>query len=518
MSQKKILLPSHGPTTELPRQPDMERLYRRIRNLLRQYSARGFAETALKVIWREQRQPNRLERLRGIPWHILLLVKWSLQDRRVPLERKGSGDAPERFVYMLRQTLWTHAGAFNKGARNVHAMIRSYMGVQIEYQRHRHYSFLRWPALIAARPENSILRRQFRKVLGMEPATFIDLALALKGALTNSPQGMSPSYFDPIASTHAEGIAAIKRLFVRSLPQLREELANNSKRPDSTELLEFPFFVRYPILELEGRYLFWDEVVAEKAFERAVHLRMSSLQADYARQFSLAFEKYVLALLAEAGLPAIGDEEFVRLVGPSKNVEAIVPLADANLIVEAKMGLFADPMLLKGDPQFLFQKFAPLRTGMRQGHDVSNRIRAEKQAFGALAAAKEDFLMIVTSRDLLVSGGPMLKQLIEPQTDLEYFQADSSLPLKNTFIMDIQGFETFCMAVKEGRVDPLALLRSAAKQNEHVGRGSLFFEQWLTPSQHPEKLPQLILDAIDGAYERLAASLGAAPDRPNLNA
>lgn len=505
----KFIFGSSSERDELPAQPDMERLYRRVRNLLRQYSARAMADAALEIIWKRQPATGP-DRLRAAPWHTLLLVKWALQDAAVPLDRPGA--APMKFMDMLRQSLWTHAGRFSVGASNVFAMIRSYMGVQMEYQRHRHYSFLRWPALIAERPENSILRRQFREVVGMEPAAFIDLAVALKTALITSPSGIAPTFLEPLRVTHGDAIDVFTRLFVRNLEELRAELTQNgAPLVNKTDLYEFPYFIRYPILHTGGRYVFWDPVVAEKGFERAVHLRMSSLKDEYAREFGRAFEKYVVSLLREAGLSPIGDKEFSLLGGQSKNVEAIVSLGDANLIVEAKMGLFADPMMLKDSPRFLYEKFAPVRKGMRQGFEVSQKLRQDPAAFGELAAAAEDYLVIVTSRDLLVSGGPMVKQLIQPERDLDYFDAAGPLPLKNTFIMDIQGFETFCMAIKERKVDPRELLKAAAQKNEHVGQGSMFFEQWLEKEQRPESTPALIDAAFDAAVARLRAALG--PDQ-----
>lgn len=502
----RLPLPTNGKPQELPRQPDAERLFRRVRNLLRQYSVRELVEAALPFIWKEQSSRDELQRLRAFSWHVLLLVKWALQDEKTPLDRgdKKNAAVPERLVNMLRQSLFTHAGVFSKGAPNVIAMIRSYMGVQIEYQRQRSYSFVRWPALIAEWPENSVLRRQFRDTLGMEPAAFIDLALALKTALLASPRGIPNTYFSDLKGSNAGDVESMKRLFVRSLAELREELLRASVRPSKTELLEFPYFVRHPILELNGRWLFWDAVVAAKAFERAVHIRMSDLTQEYAKTFSVAFERYVVRLVREAGLQPIGDTDFKKLVGPSKNAEAIVPLGEANLIVEAKMGLFGDSMLLKDDPMFLYQKLLPLRKGMKQGHEVSGRLRTTSSVSGPVAEAKEDFLFIVTSRDLLVSGGPMLKKLIEPQVDLDYFDPASALPLKNTFIMDIQGFETFCMAVKEGRFDPVTKLRAAAEKNEYVGQGSMFFEQWLTADEQPSGLPAVIQEALDSAYTRIA--------------
>lgn len=507
----KLLFPSIGSSAKLPRQPNMDRLFRRVRNLLRHYSARAISVAALKVIRDDVEAKDPMQRLRAAPWHTLLLVKWALRDSKLPLKKMDA--APEKFLHLLRQTLWTHAGAFSAGAANTLAMMRSYLGVQVDYQRHRHHSFLRWPALIASRPDNSILRRQFRETLGLEPQEFIDVVLALKTALITSPAGISPDFFAPLADTHGRALEAVRRLFVRTLEELRADLAEDSHPPNKTELLEFPYFVRYPILHLDGRYHFWDPIVAEKAFERAVHLRLSSLKQEYSEQFGRAFEDYVVELLVEAGLVPVRDEAFRKLIGPTKNAEAIVCLGDANLIVEAKMGLFADPMLLKDNPRFLYEKFLPLRKAMRQGKDVSVKMHtAGVRELSSFAEAKEDFLFIVTSRDLLVSGGPMLQQLMQPERDLDYFDEDSPLPLRNTFIMDIQAFETFCMALKEGRIDPTGILRSAAEKNRYVGRGSMFFEQWLQPHQMPQSWPWMIQSAFDESFARIAAAVDANPE------
>jgi hypothetical protein len=499
----RLNLPRNGSAVELPAQRNIQFLYRRIRNLLRQYSVQPVVETSLQIIWKSQRARDRFEWVGAAPWHIALLVKWCLEDEAVQM--RGGSAVPEKFLDFLRQSLWTHAGTFSGEQVSAHAMARSYLHVQMAYQRHQHTSFLRWPALISAQPENSILRRQFRHVIGMEPESFIDLTLALKIALVDNPAGLSRSAFVTLTGGDEEAGQALRKLFVRTLDELRLELRQDSKQPLRSELVEFSYFIRYPILDLDGHYLFWDSVVAEKAFEHAVHLRMSDLKGEYSQKFGRAFEDYVVSLLSEAGLSPVTDEAFKRMVGPSKNAEAVVPLLGVNLIVEAKMGLFPDTMILKEDSRFLYEKFAPLRTAMRQGFDVSQKIRAHDVTFKDLRDATEDFLLIVTSRDLLISGGPMLQELMRPEGGLEYFDDSTYLPLKNTFIVDIQGFECFCMAVKEGRVDPVHLLQHAAVGNAQVGQGRYYFEQWLRPDQQPHKDPHLLDAAFESAMDRMAS-------------
>lgn len=442
--------------------------------------------------------------MQSFPWLTLLAVKWALQDEKVKLV--SSSTVPIGFIESLRGTFWDHAGAFNKGAANVTAMIRSYMGVQIDYQRHRSWAFARWPALISRRPDNSILRKQFREVMGMEPLAFLDLTTALKTALLTSPQGVTDTYLENLRPVYGSSIELFTKHFVRTLHELRAELSSPLNKHWEKELVEFPCFVRFPILKREGRLLFWDVVVAEKAFERAVHIRMSSLKKKYSDHFSRVFEHYVIELIQEAGLAPMTDKQFMALSPGSKNNEAVVNLGDANLIVEAKMGLFPDEVLLNDDPRYLFQKLAALRTALEQGWQVSKQLRDPK--FGDLARAHEDFLMVVTSTDLRISGGPMLRELFKPEGNFSYFETANTLPLKNVFIMDIQGFELICMTIKEGKVNILELLRGAAEKNQYAGSGSLFFEEYIPGNQLSRSPPALISSAVEGVLARLRSALG----------
>lgn len=492
-----------GPSlaNRLPRQPNIDLLQRRIRNLLRNYSASAIAECALEMVW----QPNLtgVAKLQSQPWLTLLAVKWALEDKNIKLA--SASPVPLNFIEFIRGALWDHTGAFNKGATNKIAMLRSYMGVQLDYQRHVPWAFARWPALIARRPFNSILRRQFRDVIGMEPLTFLDLTTAIKTALLTTPRGVADTYLDSLAPTYGASIKVFEQVFVRTLEELRSELSSSKKEHAEKELLQFPYFIKFPILRQDRRLLFWDSVVAEKAFEKAIHIRLSSLQKKYSDHFSRVFEHYVVELLEDVGLSPMRDKKFSEISPRSKNNEAVVCLGEANLIVEAKMGLFPDAVLLKDDPRFLFQKLAALRTALEQGWEVSNQLRDPR--FGKYAVAQRDYLIVVTSTDLRISGGPMLRELFKPEGDFAYFETASTLPLKNVFIMDIQGFELLCMTVKEGRINLPELLESAAEQNQHVGLGSLFFEQYIPSSQLSKSPPAVIASAIDEALERLTSAL-----------
>src|SRR5688500_1075206 len=64
---------------------------------MRRYSAASIAEAALRLQWKEY--PDRVEALHILPWNILLLVKWALQDEHTRIRiRIGRRVTDEEFA------------------------------------------------------------------------------------------------------------------------------------------------------------------------------------------------------------------------------------------------------------------------------------------------------------------------------------------------------------------------------------------------------------------------------------
>ena len=71
-------------------------------------------------------------------------------------------------------------------------MLRSILHVQLEFQRSESSAFLRWPALYDRLDPGRTNRRQFREGMGMEPATFLDMAYGLYAAVLDRVMSLGP--------------------------------------------------------------------------------------------------------------------------------------------------------------------------------------------------------------------------------------------------------------------------------------------------------------------------------------
>jgi hypothetical protein len=99
--------------------------------------------------------------------------------------------------------------------------------------------------------------------------------------------------------------------------------------------------------------------------------------------------------------------------GTAPSVEVILAGDDCNIFVEAKMSLFADDVMLQDSQTAIFYKTKRVREGIAQGWRVGELIR-QHAAFGSQFLKTQDFLLVVTSRELIIGGGEMLQRLYAP--------------------------------------------------------------------------------------------------------
>lgn len=484
----------------------IEEAYKTIRNRLRKYSAVSIVDLALHIMWNPPADP--LEELRGAPWLTLLIVKWALQDSGVSL-RVGP-PIPVREMDRIRQDLWDLQG--KPETENVFLMLRSLMHVQIEFQRRETWGFLRWPALYARLPQGHKSRQQFRTALGMEPNTFLDLAYSLYAAVLNRGIPFNNDWLSPWRATYGGDVDRIYEIFTRDLPSLRAELQKESAQRirGKHELYEFPYFKRFPLLRLrDGRIHCWHRLVFARGIEEIAHIRLSEqFDKDYTESFSRVFETYVTELTADTGEPHMTEAAYKAIVGgTAPSVEVILEGDDCNVFVEAKMSLFADDVLLQDNQTAIFNKTKRVRDAIAQGWRVGKLIR-EHGALGSQFLKAQDFLLVVTSRELIIGGGEMLQRLYAPGAlgyPDEY--AATRLPLINVFVLGIEDFENLMGCVKSGEVDLSALLKEAAVANQRGDTSRMFFSDFLSKYTEKWTQPTVLAHARRDAEARMFESL-----------
>ena len=388
-------------------------------------------------------------------------------------------------------------------------MMRGLMAVQMEFQRAATSAFMRWPALIARLPPEHVNRRQFEEAIGLDPESFMDMGMVIHTAVLESPI-VQRSFFEPIRAAYGAKVDTYLALISRTLPDLRDELRADPTQATRarSEIHELPYVRRYPLLQLDDeRLVSWHPDVLARGLEDATHLRLSRFGDAYSQAFGRVFENYVLELLTDAGIPFVPEQELQRQAGALKAVEALIESDGCNVLIEAKMGLFADQLLVRDDPTFLYDRTKNIRTAIAQGWEVSDWIRSGAASFGDSANAEQDFLLVVTSRELYLGGGLILQRLY-PAGRFDYPDGDlgmrirSTLPLQNIFIVSISEFEVLMGHVQASGRPLAAILRDAAAANADL-RTSAYTLGMHLMSVPGRKGPALLRDAMNACGGRL---------------
>lgn len=501
----------------VPLRPGIDQAYGEIINVLRQYGAHAVVKVTLDEMWRKQE--NKLEFVQRLPWLQLLLVKWALQDKRVGLT---FGPRYKRYTPELHQELvnklWNiehREGSHAAPSGAIWRLMRRIMNVQFDFQKQISWSFLRWPALIARLPKSHGARVLFNEAMGMQPETYSDLAIAMFSFFHDGERYLDASSLRPLARRYGSDLEKFFALFVRSLGGLRDELqADPARRTRGmAELHEFPYLQRFPLLSLgDGRMQLWHPLVFARGLENAVHLRLSALEQAYTESYSKIFESYVTELAARSFPQGISEAAYRQHCGPlGKAVEMAIPFGSCNVFIEAKLSLFHDDVILEDDPVVLRHKTLRVRTAIEQGLGVAHSVRQTSSPIHRnFSGAQQDYLIVVTSRDLLLVSGDAMQRLM-PDTVL-FSDGNSEaacMPLNQIFILDITDYERVMCAVAEGNVNLPDLLKRAAAANLNMVDGRLQLSEHIDWTGVPRPDIPLVSAAAAIARENVLEALGA---------
>ncbi|WP_175456027.1 hypothetical protein [Polaromonas sp. JS666] len=472
-------------------------------------------DAALRLLWAEY--PNRLEALQTAPWHILLLVKWALRDPQVRL-RIGRRITPQEFDNLRRGVQELVGSEYREHPpQNLHLMMRSHFQ-QFDFQRPEGWGVFRWPALIARESRSKPSQRQFLEYLGLPPEHFMDLAFGALAAGMSRAFPLSPNWFAQLRPAYGASIDAFWNLVARDLPGLRADLLREGQMqqlPLRQELYEAPYLKRYPLFKMRnGHYGTWHPLLLARSLEEIVHLKLTPLQGGYTEPFSRLFEQYVWQLAQTMSSNTIIEDEYCKIEGErAPVVEAIIPCGECNVFVEAKMALFGDDVLLTDNEMQAYQKTKRVRDGIKQAWKVGKSVRLPASRFSQCTRAAEDFLLVVTSRELFLGDGQKLLRLY-PADKFNYPDEEcrSNMPLHNVFILSVETYERLSVAVASGAVVLPLLLKEAVSKNKDPSTSAILFEDFFGKYVKSWGMTELLDSARKESQRRLAHAFGTSED------
>lgn len=530
MSSLRLITPLPSPL-EAANWPDAAQ---QIRRRLQPYSLESIIDVAISCL--DHFRGQGLEELRSAPWITLLIVKLALEDDNIQFTHRPS--MPGDLLDQLRNMVWAmppHDESEDKPG--VYLMVRSLLHTQILLQRNQSWGFLRWPALIERLPNQHPTRLQFMATLGMEPDVWSALAFATVSVCLEGKTFIERGWFNPLRDAYGDAVDVFLGQLSRDVQSLRAELRaelhgriyeikngkrvlrpNGSARP-RREKNEFPWLARYPLLvHASGHLAIWHRLVFAQGLEQAVHARLSGLGQTYTDDFSKVFENYVVEIAKWTGLPVVDEDAYKKAGNRSlKAVDAIIPLGNVNLLIESKMSLFPDEVVVSDKEPQVFMKLRRIREAVLQGWRVGELLRDGTVDLPQCSAAAQDYLIVVASRQLNVGFGDNLRNMfgddvfgrLNPE-ERNAAPSDAQLarlPPRHMFFLDIEEFELLAAGVKAGNIDLRAFL---AEVTESIGTpegARLFFGQLLEGLAKEWELPPLMQEARDRVLEDLSKRL-----------
>lgn len=166
--------------------------YREMRNRLRKFSRSSILKGAIQTL----RTPynDKFEEMRSMPAQILLLVKWTLQDRMMDHDQ-GPAITSQQFGE-LRQRLWeiqdevhTHISA----ERPMHLFLRQVLRPQLGFQVPISPGFVREAAMLATLPADHGLTRIWKEKTGLNLDDFVALQYVVFGLISSGDLSFNES-------------------------------------------------------------------------------------------------------------------------------------------------------------------------------------------------------------------------------------------------------------------------------------------------------------------------------------
>lgn len=491
----------HAPLTNLEVENRMDVVFR----TLAKFSVVSVVDLATRAL--AAPKPSPLHDMQSMPWISLLLVEFAFRSKANHLLLGAS--MPGLTFDSLREELWQMIGSASLSGPSIQASLRSYLPAQIEFQVTRPSSAMRWPILMDRLPANDDARRMFMEVFQITPEQYIDAVQVLLIYAEMSSHVIPKAFVESLPKQLSAPLCRIMDLIGRNLLTLRTDMQCKIMNglPQRWELNKIPFAAKFPLFEIEsGDWFIWHPRMLKRALEELPHKQLMLKGDQYLRIFTRHFENYVTELTRAICPNLIDESQWKQKMGRNASaVEAILPFDGANVFVEAKMSYNHDAALLVEDPAQLVSRLERITDAIYQARKVSQRLREENYKYPRRAESSEEFLVIVTSRELYIGHGTKLEELLPPGClDFDDAGVNERMPLSNVLVVSIDDFERLQAAVSVGKIDLLPFLREMSAKNTDAATASLFLFDQLYKTVGPElDFTALIGEARRASRERV---------------
>ncbi|MBN1856526.1 MAG: hypothetical protein JW846_06185 [Dehalococcoidia bacterium] len=489
--------------------------FRRVRNRLVKYDP---DEVVFRCIAKLNERPSDpVRQLESYPpWRLLLLAKWALVHGEVPATPRR---LTERAFDDLNRRMWDLEGVLRLPSEYetlllwLKGVAFQQFGLQREFNR---TTFSRQSLLFGPLKENHKLKAWFSEQCGITIGDFVDLSALLMVALVGderksvSVDELVKVFTDWDRSTVERYLDLLGPGLAELRLRLREE--QNTSLPVSLEYYESSPLRRTPLLKHNGRYFPFSPVLLARSLETFIYDTLS--EADrylFLNLFWKVFQRYVGSSVLRLGGQTLAEGDLKKLPGKGKVVDYLCLDGSLRVLVEAKA--VEMPYSGKVGPRAETVKRATRNSvlkGIEQGFDTIARLRGQGDAKEAGNSHFEDYLLIVTYKDLFMGNGVMFRDAVARDKLNEMValhDGEPPIPFDHIYIMSIDDFDLLAETIAKGRASLADVLRHAVDADSSSSTRKYTFEQHIMAKCPGAQFPEWLVCEFHDILNRNTSGL-----------
>ncbi len=485
--------------------------YKQIRNMFRKCSSQGLIWACINHLHAPTK--DQLQQLLKQPWLVLLLVKWILIDDEF--------DAPGKKPITQKKLdkLLEKVRDLGDVARNPLQFDHHYLFFRsTAYQQFLYQSgfsiaqFSRQSLLFSGLPENSLIGTTFRRLVGLDVQTFLELSMiVLVRFVKEENSTLSLNWFSTVRQSYSSSeidcfLKSVSLTLLESRKILRERV---SRRRSGQEYYEQTPFLEFPLVRTEQEYVCICPSVLYRCLEHFIYDRLKAWDSQrFMAKFGPMFEGYVQKTIRYTGLPFVSEDELKNELGSDGNlIDFLIVDGGANIFVDAK----AVEMSYQGKVSHLSEVIkdktkASALKAIKQAHDVLKRLQHYQSSHPLLRQRPQNYLIVITFKELYLGNGLTFYESVAKSAIDEIHQCYSGYPRihpKDMYFLTIEDFDNFAELIATGNTGLREGIERAKASDADPKTMKFDFWQHLESWNNGKIIPSLLKSKSDEMFERL---------------